>query len=78
MKDRKMQDLISYNVFCLQHFRLFSSFFPPSHHHGLGLQGMGGRANVAAKTSLHDSSNIFNTTLGAPDAKINKVYNAWI
>ena len=74
MKERKMQDLISYDAFCLQHFRLF----PPSPHNGLGLQGMGGRANVAAKTSLHDSSNIFNTTLGAPDAKINKVYNAWI
>ena len=55
-----------------------SAFFPPSPPHGLGLQGMGVWANVAAKTALHDSSNIFNTTLGAPDAKINKVYNAWI
>ena len=55
-----------------------SAFFPPSPHHGLELQGMGGRAKMPAKSALHDSSNIFNTTLGAPDAKINKVYNAWI
>ena len=55
-----------------------SAFFPPTPHHGLEFQGMGGRANVAAKTALHDSSNIFNNTRGAPDAKINKVYNAWI
>ena len=60
--------------FAKKHFRLF----PPSPHPGLELQGMGVWANVAAKTALHDSSNIFNTTLGAPDAKINKVYNAWI